>query len=85
MVRRFSGKDGQPCERCSRSAVSSEAAHFDSLSGAGSVQEILQIGREGVGLSRETKIGPIEVGMGPRGCPAPIQIEPEVAGSSSRR
>jgi hypothetical protein len=78
MVGRFSGKDGQPCERCAGAAVSSEAANFDSLPVAGSVQEILQVGHEGLGIGRETKIGPIEVGMGPRGCPAAVQIEPEI-------
>ena len=74
---RFSGEDGQPCERGAGAAMSSEAANFDSLSVAGSVQEIVQVGHEGPGVGRETKIGPIEVGMGPRGCPAGVQIEPE--------
>ena len=38
----------------------------------------LQVGREGLGFGKETKIGPLEMGMRPRGCPAGIQIEPEV-------
>ena len=77
MVGRFSGQNGQPCERCAGAAVSSETTNFDSLSVAGSVQEILQVGLEGLGVGRDTEIGPIEVSMGPRGCPAAVQIEPE--------
>ena len=59
-------------------------SQFDLLSVAGSVQEIVQIGHEALGVGRETKIGPIQVGVGPRGAQRRSRYSPKAGGSSRR-
>ena len=80
LARSAAAEDSEAGQNCSGAPMSTEAAEFDALAGASTLEERPESGEDLSGIIGDGKIRPVKVLVGPRGLPSAVQVEPVIGG-----